>query len=328
MAFFKTDITDLLKYAPVSADLSLDKILPDINYVEDSIVRPLIGAAQFDDIHTTFNTGTPTTAENYLIEKIQAAVANLALAYYSDVSQVSISNSGMQRRESTDLKTPFKYQADNVRSYFVQRGYEACEKLLEFLEENKNTYIIWRDSAAYTIHKDMLINSAKEFSSYYPINDSRISFMAMRHIMKFTEFSIEEVISAELMDEIRTELLAANLSLDNEALLDIYIRPAFAHLVIANALNDLPVAVVDGAVLIYSFKSPTGAELARPEPHALDVKKTVVGDRGQFYLKKAREYLNAKASATKYAAYFNSDSYEDPNEEVAEDEDSNIYGAF
>lgn len=321
---------DLRNHVNVEHDFDIEKIKPDLKFAS-TIVRGLIGPEQYDELLTAFDNDTLTPAQSDLLDKLRDVIANLALSYAVDSQQLKLSNLGFNRYESGDFKSPFKYQTDNLQHFFLQRGYQTAETLLEFLEVNTALYPTWAGSSAYTINKEFYINSAKDFNRYYEIRNSRVTFMHMMSIMRFVDSILEEVISPQLALEIHAEIEAANISMDNQVLLEKFLKPAFAHLTVSNALHDLPVDYVGNGILIYQFESPTshgGQAATRPDQAAIDTKRIVINDRAGYFTTKMREYLNENASPTKYAAYFNSDKYEDPSAPADEHDEGSIYPGF
>ncbi|MEM8564943.1 MAG: DUF6712 family protein [Bacteroidota bacterium] len=324
------DIATVREYANVETDLDLDKILPDLNQGA-MIIRDLIGPQQFDELLTAYNNGTGilTEAQTTLLEKIQDPIVNIGLSFSVDSQQLKLANTGLQRHETAEFKSPFKYQTDNLKSFLLQRGYSASELLLEYLEGNTALFPTWAASPAYTINKEFYINSAKEFSKFYNIRNSRVTYMQMTSIMRYVDSLLNDVISDELALEIHGEVESATISDDNQVLLDKYLKPAFALATVSHSLHDLPINFVGDAILISQYLGDSeGKESIRPSQSAIDTKRIVVNDRAEYYTGKLRDYLNANASATKYAAYFNSDKYEDPNASTDEELEGSIYPAL
>lgn len=327
MAIIKT-IEEVIVQADIGHEIDFEKLQPTFSYVAEEIIKPLIGSEQYTEIETDYETGSLSQAQTDLLAKIHSAVVKIGLSFYADIGELTFTNAGLIRKETADQKSPFKYQTDNVREHYLQRGYEAAESLLGFLEENTATYTTWAASSAYTINKEYYINSAKDFSKYYEIHSSRVTFLRMRSVMRYTDLQISKIIGSDLSTEIHDQILGDNLNADNLYLLEKYLKDVFALLTIREALEDLTIDYVHNGVLIYQFKTPSGQEAHTPDDNLLNIKKSNVSMRAENFINELRDYLNANAAADKYSAYFNSDLYEDPNAIVEEDTEGNLYNGL
>lgn len=324
------EIEDVQKYVAVANDLTLPGLQPEINDIEENVIIPHIGSAFYVELEGAYQGDTLTSPQQLVVDRLQECIGNLAVGQYLDTVQISISDSGLTRAEGGNEKTAYKYQKEEAKVQMLRKGWLALENLLAFLESTKLIYPTWAASPEYTVNKELIINSALVFEKHYAIGRSRLLYQALCYIMKQTEdFDLEEIIGEDLLDEIRTEILAADVSDDNQLLLDKFIYSAVAHLTIYRALGDMVVKLdVSGAVLHEKLAiegSPdqdVAAGLDR-----VNAKRFNVQNAGAQYMDKLKKYLNANASDSKYTAFFTSDLYEDPIEEEDEDTDSNIYVA-
>lgn len=322
------DIAEVQKYVAVANALTLPGLVPEINEIEENVIIPHIGSAFYVELEAAYKSASLTAPQQLVVDRLQECIGNLAVGQYLDTVQVSISDSGVKRDESGNEKTAYRYQTEAAKAQMLRKGWLAMENLLSFLEGVKDTYPTWRDSPEYTVNKELLINSALVFDKHYAIGRSRLLYQALKYILKQTEdFDLEEVIGEALLAEIRAEVLAANVSADNQLILDKYMYPALANLTIYRALGDMVVKLdVTGAVMHEklavegSNEQDVAAELDR-----VTAKRFNVQNAGLKYIDKLKNYLNANASATKYAAFFTSDLYEAPIVDDGEDYESNVY---
>jgi len=324
MALLKTT-DDIQKYVNVASDLTFDGVLPDINEVEENIIVKHIGSAFYVEIEAAYQ-ATPTTPQQLVIDRLQECVSNLAIAQYIDTGQIDISNSGLANLSKE--KAAFKYQVTEAKNEMLRKGWLALENLLTFLEVTKDTYPTWRDSEEYTVNKELIINSADVFEKYYAIGRSRLLYQQLRYIMKQVEdFELEAVIGSDLLDELKAEILAAGVSGDNQVLLDKFIYAGVANLTIVRALGDMVVKLDSNGAVMHQKLAAAGsgeedvaAELERVAAKRFNVQRT-----GYQYFDKLRNYLNANASASKYAAFFDSELYVAPVVDDDEEYESNVY---
>ncbi len=311
MALIK-NVSDLQKYLPVNADLNIAGILPFINAIEASIIIKNISQTQYDDLNTAYNGAGCNSDQQKLLDKVQPAVAFFAFKEWIPVAQVILDNSGIRIANTNEMKTAFQWQIDKLEDSALRNAYIALEQLLAFMETNKSVYTLWAASTSYTIYKEGFINTANDFNTYYNINQSRLTFLALKASMRKTEdFDIKGSIDATLFALIKTQIKANSLDSDNTALMA-FIQPAVAHLTIAKAIDSLAVTMDDRGIIVYK---DTGRITTRAFDGAGDTMLDSLHRRaledGQNYLKQLRDYLNTNASVSKYATYFASALYID-----------------
>lgn len=331
MALIKTT-EEVTKYVSINVNNAFGKILPDINYAEQNIIIPIIGKDFYDEIETAYQADSLSTAQILVHDQLQNCVSNFAIAENIDITQVQISDSGIVRREDTSTKTAYRYQKDEVKNYLLRKAWACIDNLLQFLEENEDDYTTWRDSPEATINRELIINDAVVFSKHYFIEQSRLLYVSLRSLIKITEeLDLQEVIGEELLTEIKVQIKASSVSADNQLLLDKYIYSTLTHLVVFKALNDRVAVLTEKGVLMFEKKAVLDSSRTETTPNevAMDTKKFYAQNIGNRYMEQLRCFLNLNASDLKYASYFTSDKYEDPNpteEEVIND--SNIFNGL
>jgi hypothetical protein len=113
---------------------------------------------------------------------------------------------------------------------------------------------------------------------------------------------------------LKQQLGDGTVTAENEKLLDDYVRPALAHLVMAQAMGELGFALNGNALElnVYRPDDSNGKESDPGLTQLLELKASQALDDGEHYLRQLTKYLTLTASATRYATYFNSDAYRPP----------------
>lgn len=125
-----------------------------------------------------------------LLQLCQRANANLAFWYDFDELNVRITDSGFQRQESDSFKPAFKYQENNLRYSFRNKGFNALDEVLLFLETNIETYPEFKESGSYTLHRNAIVRSTDEVNQTYFINNSRLVFLRLQTHFSFVQDNI------------------------------------------------------------------------------------------------------------------------------------------
>lgn len=309
MALIKT-INELNLYVGVAAAAKLELITPLIKRAEQKYIIPEIGQAQYDDLNTAYNSGNALSVQlAALLPQVQLPLANFAALLYIPFAEVIMSEAGIQRMETASNKTAHVRQVERLEASLITAGYEGLEAMLKFLEANKTTYTIWAGSSAYTISKELFINNASEFQQYVNIDNSRRLFQKMRQtIKKIEDFTIKSIVGSDLFAAIKTQITAGTLTAENTALMG-FIKPAVAHLAIADSLTEMIAQLSPESGLINisigAMDRVSQKEIAKDNFVDARIKKELAD--GQVYLAQLSDYLIEKVSI--YPLYENSSAY-------------------
>ena len=305
-------------YVGVNANFDLANLQPAIRLVERQRVRPLLGPALYNELAALSSADLQAalddeaSAQGGLLRLLQEAVASLALVEYLPLGQVQVSDLGIELRVN---KTAFQWQVNELRVAFRRTGYDALEEVLGYLDEHASDFPGWATSAAASEARRQLLATALDFTRYYDIGGSRLTYLALLPTLRRVErFRIGGVLGALYLLELRTELLAGAVSADNQLVLEEYVRPALASLTVAAAVPEVGMSLRDGNLEldVYRFDNANEKEADASIDQLLARKVAQAEADGQAYLTQLRQYLNANASVTRYATYFNSSSYTDP----------------
>ena len=325
-ALFKT-IEEIKEYLAINISNDIKSIIPYVKRMEAKFIVRALGRDQYNDLLEWFHEGSgsvsdsgsgsgsenpPLTDQEHqdLLVKVQEPLASLAFLAYIPIGNLQISDSGFSVAETPTKKVASQFRIEDIKKSFRESGHDGLDTLLEFLEENSDTYHLWKNSSAYTVFKQFFIHTSRDFSSLYNINESRLTFMAMSSTMKkVEEFEIRSVISKELYKTIKTEILDDELTADNKILLEEHIKPAVAHLTVARAALDLTVDLTDEGIFINSIEEEKISQKRKaPDPN-ISALITSANKDGMVYIEIMERFLNDNAD--KYPEYKDSDIFDD-----------------
>lgn len=168
-------------FVPVSASLSFAKMEAPLAGAEQQYLQPLLGEAMTARLHDLAdNPPEGDTLATQLVMAARRAVANLAFWHDFDALNLRISDQGFQRQGSADWQGAYKYQEDRMREAFKNRGYNALDYVLEFLEDHIDSYPEFRQSQCYTDRSRAIVRSPREANQFVFINASYIVFMRLQ----------------------------------------------------------------------------------------------------------------------------------------------------
>lgn len=310
--------TDALKlFVPVMGSFDFADVKPDIGRAATRWIIPITGQEQYTALLDYYNDeGYDADAEdetNNLLKKVQAPLAQLAFFLYAPKGNVNVGASGIQQTHSENSKPAFQWAADSMLQSYFDGGMEGLDVLLDYLNDNKEDYDLWSTSAAYSRCRELFINTSKEFSEHFSINNSRRTFMAMRPILKrHNDITIKSLLGKDLWAELKEQAIDEDVTEANELLLE-YIRPALAHLTIADAVTELGLKIDEfGTTVISSATTSASSQNLQariPAPAAmtnnLHINEKMIGEQ---LLSDLRSFLEANANDYPHYALAEADS--------------------
>lgn len=313
MSYLIKTEAELKSFTGVSIALHVETLIPHLekSKAEDLIID-ILGSPTYDSLLSQYWNDTLSTANEALLPYAQKALANLAVYYFLQEGGVMISDRGT----TTDRnETAFQWQHKKAETFYLNAGYDALDRLIKFLIANTDDYANWSKEEYLGHQGNSLLNSVELFQQYVNINSSYRSYKRLLPTLKMVEETqIRDLITPGIHDA----LLAKSTFNDDDKNLLIYIRPAIAHLVIAEALGSLNFEITGDGAFIYSLRS-TVRNIQRsesPSEDALALQAQNFRTKGLSYLTRLENFLNENASENLYADYFNSSNYQEPDSSI------------
>lgn len=292
MIFF-ADNTDFQKYCNVNTGFVLTNVENDFTAAFNRFVVPYLTLGQY-----TASVALPNnTTHAELIRLVKIAVGNLGMMLYFPILKTQITSAGIQNAIPKEKQLSEKDKQD-LFNHLQDKGYDAIEQMLTYLEVNKATFTVWAGSGAYTEVNSVFLRNADEFDATLTINASRRFYLLLRSKLKSTEAThIKPALPGSLYTTIRTAFLANTLSSIQAELLNNYIRPALAYLAIgsgkfsisAQQMFNYGVVILDAS---YISKHPTDAF-----PNAIIYQRQSCYEEGQAILDAMSTFIATNASA-------------------------------
>ena len=330
-------IDELKSYVALDTDGLLPSFALELAYVEDSVIRPLLGGALYVWLQTAYDaTGFDPkgmSLEAQLLRVVQAPLARLAVAYNITLHMATIDETGVHIVSTDKSKTAFQWQTNQMQAFLLKRGNLGLDALVEWLEEHRTDspeLRAWASSTAGQRHRRELFTSTAEFQEYELISNSRQVFETLRPVRRRMEsFELQRVLGADFLFELREQVRTRTVSSDNQMLLSTYVLPALACLTIGHAVPELGLRLTgEGIDLTIARLDDSNSKEADAGLDALlrdKVSEALMS--AHRYLTRLTDYLDRTASATRFATYFSSATYTDPNQvaQPVNTSDSKIY---
>lgn len=225
-------IDEVKNYLSVDISMQDKTIMPYIKPAEEQVIR-LLGKEQYLELDEYYNYADEDESDeelDALLPYVQRPIVNFAFFMGLSMLNVSIGENGIAVVSNSNLTPASKQRTDDLKADLEKAAYDALESLLEFLEENIDDYDSWSGSDAYAYQYSYLITSARRFDELLRINRSRLTYLQWLPTMADVELlEIYPVVSKDFCDELKTEMIADDVSEDNAVVLP-YIQKAVAYL--------------------------------------------------------------------------------------------------
>ncbi len=292
-------ITEIQNLLPIGVGNNFNRLKPHLQNAETAYIKPLLGTEMYLEIsefYENYPYDSPTTIQEdceTLLLKLQHAIVHLAYYVGFDFLNVSATDMGFQRIESQTSKTLFKYQEDNLRSYFKTSGFNMLDDALVFMEENISSFGEWEASATYTVFKQAFLKTSPEFSAIYFINNSRLTFLRLQPHIRFIEDTvIKPAVGEDTYNEIKTGMVAATVPAKVVSILP-YIRTPLAYFSVALLMEESGADLTDKGLYFESLNGTTPDN--RKYNPASDQRIAMLAARartmGNSYLEMLKAYL-------------------------------------
>lgn len=211
-------------------------------------ITPWLSQALYDELVT--GTGL-TAAETALIPYVKRPLAILTMYEYSKVGAIEVGESGMHRIESESRKSAYRYQEREYKEDALEKGYNALEILLKYLDTNKADFSTWAASDEGLAHRTPLLNYAADFRLLTLPECDRYTFECIRPIISEVEmFGVRKQLPAGFWSGFITRHLAGTLT-TAEKMLRTYMRQSIAHRSIREAIEQRWIRIDKGRVAVH-----------------------------------------------------------------------------
>ena len=261
---------------PIGIGNDFNRLAPHIANAENKYIKSLLGSNMYDELVEFYQIDYPENptevqiATKTLIEKVQHALIHLAYFVGFDFLNSTISDAGFQRSESENLKSLYKYQEDNLRTYFSDAGFNGLDDLLIFLEENIDHFGEFKASQNWTRLRSSFLPTVQAVESVpFNIHESRLIFLALKpHVAYIEDTTIKKVLGETIYNYIKTEMIKDSPAAKVTAILP-YIRKPLIYLSSALLMEETG-ATLGEKGLYFEKKHPIFRGNTRKEPSPPD----------------------------------------------------------
>ena len=303
--------------------------LPKWDFAEQAYILPILGEALYQDLVEAYNNDATTVPQANLVKMCQAVIVPFAFAADMSARQIAISSGGLRVIEPDSTRKPFKWEFNNFMEEMQCRGFNAQEALIIFLRAHSADFPLWLDSPYNNPDGVLIIRDGAQLRPVIGLQQPHRSYMLLRsifdtHIVYYAKHHLGD----SFYDALNAKILSGSLNPMEETLLQ-KLRAACARKAMEFAAKELGIRFSDAGFTIVSllrdskdegYTSAQQSQIERFINSSADTAKTIMAE--------VVTYLNANASATVFAEYFNSDKYTDPTKGIEPIDNSQFKGFF
>lgn len=190
---------EIMPYIQASAALTFEKCQGAFADAEQMYLVKVFGQDLLEHIHTIYEAESRTKEEDMMLQLAQRAEANLAFYTRFDEFQLRLTDAGLQRQDSDTFKQAYRYQENLIKNNYRNKGLNALDAAVEFLDAKKETFPEWEQSEFSICRRSSIVRSAAEVNDVYFIENSNIILMRLIPELKNMEIlELPKVLGFEL----------------------------------------------------------------------------------------------------------------------------------
>lgn len=301
-----TELSEIKSFVggAVNESIYLRSLEPFFDIAHERHMEDWLGVDLYNMLSDCVETQTFLPEQTALLPYYRRALAWLALYEYHPHAAVQFSEAGLMRVESETHKTAYKYQESAKLRSTLQNGYEALEKLILFLENNKADYPDWEDAPGYLRHHEVLLHTAAVFRIAQSKKITRHVFDLVRGIIEDVEqFAIVPLIGEDQYEALLTARKTGTWTTETMEKKVIYLlQRAVAHFTLDNAIR-LGWAQFEGDSVVQSERPDDHPDQRTASGLPVGLRLNFHDYTANRWLKKAKAYLDTNIDEAAFADY-------------------------
>ena len=327
MSLFKTTAEIKVFCPTINRNMEWATLSPTVDQAERKYILPLLGKEQFEALVAAYTAGNLTDHLQSLLPQIQRPLAYYAFYELLPLLTTMVSDMGVQEQESREgTSTPARqWVFQQNRDTALENADTFADALLEFLEENYNDYPLWKNSDAFTLTKELFINTSDGYNGIVPIGRSKRVWLALRPFVRMAESEyLLPVLSQPLFADLKAKLLASlgsPLSDEYQTLLK-KTQQALAWLALYKALPFQAVRFTSGGI-VQTTRNTGIRKQAPADRTTFETAMAHAENNGMSALRSLEKFLHENANG--YPLYDNPDSHAAPSYEIPDNRGKNSF---
>jgi len=254
------------------ANIQTDILLEEENMIE-LIGKPVMDKAQAHYSSVNYNTAGEYALLDNLVHYIQLPVAYYATHNYASHSDVTHGDDGRKVViDSANEKMAWEWMIARDDEATLNKAHKTTDRLISFLDANAANISEWKDSDAQKLARSLFINTAKQFSDIFPIDNSRRFFIKILPFIRESERKhLLPVLGKTRYDDMKAAILSGDFT-DKEDML-LLIRVPLVYYALSLAVKRLSISILPNGIFQDYISDRITMKAKQPAP--TDVRKEV-----------------------------------------------------
>lgn len=171
---------DFKQHVVLAATFDFKKVAPYRKRSDRKYIISMIGLEQYQAL-------VDYIGEDAIILEVKdlfsEASANFLLYTALPTINTLITNSGTKTTETTQSKDSDWRDVRDLKRSLINTANEAIDLAMEVMEANSNLFTSWKSSDYFTVFNNMVIRHTQTFNTFYNIQNSRKTFIALKPYM-------------------------------------------------------------------------------------------------------------------------------------------------
>ncbi|AHM62313.1 hypothetical protein D770_20320 [Flammeovirgaceae bacterium 311] len=302
--------SDIAAHVEINDNATFDLLVPSVQAATLEYIIPAISDEFYLELEEKYTTGAELDPkEQEVLKRLQSALANYMLCIYGPKGMVRVGDAGIVETNSANTTPTRQWVLRSWKRAHMKAGDKALDYALKYLEDNKEFFTTWAESEAYTESKELIFRNAGQLAEYINVSNSRRTFMKLKPFIRRAERRVlRQVLGDDLFQEVKDNLKAAAPGEQYTKLLQEYIRPAMAPIVLQMGISEMNLEVSEDGIRIKS----TNDGLEQDQPAGSDDKSALfrsLDTNGEAELEDLKQFLMKEIDT--YPAFESSKVYMD-----------------
>ncbi len=272
---------ELKQFTKLNKNTAFESVSESIDLAEQKFLLPILDTPQYSDLSTDLTLNTLDANQQILLKHCRRVVANAAMYLAYPTLNVMQSDLGIQQvksREGTsEPANQWRYQ--EARSFYLVAATQAIEELYGYLQENKNTFLLWRNGKGFSEYNSLLIRNNKELGQHLNTADSVRAYIALKPFIMLAESKyINPIVPASKIIELKNAVSGNTITIPQQMELN-RIQQALAW------------SAYYEAVPFLSFETNTQAITVTMQMDGMSSKRPVSNEERKSLLKSAQSNM-------------------------------------
>lgn len=200
MGLIKTKET-LTALLPVDGNIDEKLILRFLDSVEMNKIVSLIGFEFYNKMN--YKQDELSGKEKQVLIFFQTASGFFAMIKAAKFLRTKMSNTGLNSTKTTNTEKASWFEfIDTVNAYY-EGAYEALDNAFKLMESTLSDFELWTSSTAYKDYQSLIVNKVSDFQIYYNINESWMTYNALKPLMREVEEEYIKSFLGDCFDELK-----------------------------------------------------------------------------------------------------------------------------